>query len=425
MPAPGDTAKPDSKAKGETAAHLLVRCLENEGVKYIFGVPGEENIDVMDALLESPIEFVTTHHEQGAAFMADVYGRLTGRAGVCMSTLGPGATNLITGVADANMDRAPIVAIAGQGATTRLHKESHQILDLVSMFQPITKYSTQILEPGIVPEIVRKAFKVAQTEKPGATFIDFPENVAEMMTDKKPITVQRSYTSEAPGHKVDEAARLITAAKAPIILAGNGVIRQGAADSLVTFAEVLRFPVANTFMAKGVMPFTNELSLGTIGMRARDLPWFAFDKADVVICVGYDMVEYQPEMWNPRGDKIIIHIDALPAEVDERYIVAVGVLGDVGEGLRGIALRAKPHSSAPLKPVRRAIVEDRAAYAEDTAFPVKPQKILWDLREALDPADIVVCDVGAHKMWTARQYRAEQPNTCVISNGFAAMGIAV
>src|SRR5215211_6427836 len=166
MPAPGDTPKPASP-KGQTAARLLVRCLENEGVKYIFGVPGEENIDVMDALLESRIEFVTTHHEQGAAFMADVYGRLTGKAGVCMSTLGPGATNLITGVADANMDRAPIVAIAGQGATTRLHKESHQILDLVNLFAPITKYSTQVLVPEITPEIVRKAFKVAQTEKPG------------------------------------------------------------------------------------------------------------------------------------------------------------------------------------------------------------------------------------------------------------------
>ena len=209
-----------------TAADLFVKCLENENVEYIFGIPGEENIDVMDALLDSPIKFVTTHHEQGAAFMADVYGRLTGRAGVCMSTLGPGATNLITGVADANMDRAPVVAIAGQGATTRLHKESHQILDLVSMFQPITKYSTQILEPGIVPEIVRKAFKVAQTEKPGATFVDFPENVAGMQVDKRPIKVQRAYTSEAPQRKIDQAAKLITTAKAPVILAGNGVIRK-------------------------------------------------------------------------------------------------------------------------------------------------------------------------------------------------------
>ena len=407
------------------AAELFVKCLENEGVEYIFGIPGEENIDVMDALLDSPIKFVTTHHEQGAAFMADVYGRLTGRAGVCMSTLGPGATNLITGVADANMDRAPIVAIAGQGATTRLHKESHQILDLVSMFDPITKYSTQILEPGIVPEIVRKAFKVAQTEKPGATFIDFPENVAEMLTDKKPIKVQTAYTSEAPAHKVDEAAKLITAAKAPMILAGNGVIRQGAADALVTFAEVLRIPVANTFMAKGVMPFTNELSLGTIGMKARDLPWFAFEKADVIICVGYDMVEYHPDMWNPDGNKTIIHIDALPAEVDANYIVSVGVLGDIPTSLRALALRAKPQTTSPFKPVRKAITADRAEYANDTGFPIKPQKIVWDLREVLGPEDIAISDVGAHKMWMSRMYKAERPNTCIISNGFAAMGIAV
>jgi acetolactate synthase-1/2/3 large subunit len=407
------------------AAELFVKCLENENVEYIFGIPGEENIDMMDALLDSPICFVTTHHEQGAAFMADVYGRLTGRAGVCMSTLGPGATNLITGVADANMDRAPIVAIAGQGATTRLHKESHQILELVDMFRPITKYATQILEPEIVPEVVRKAFKVAQTEKPGAAFIDFPENVAEMPVNKKPIQVQTAYTSEAPQDKLEEAAALIGAAKAPVILAGNGVIRQGAADALVTFAQDLRIPVANTFMAKGVVPFTNELSLGTIGMKARDLPWFAFDKADVVICVGYDMVEYHADMWNPNADKTIIHIDALPAEVDEHYIVAVGVLGRISSSLATIARHAAPQAATPFQAVRKAIVADRAEYAADTAFPVKPQKIVWDLREVLGPDDIAISDVGAHKMWMSRMYRAERPNTCIISNGFAAMGIAV
>ena len=407
------------------AAELLVRSLENEGVDFIFGLPGEENIDVMDALLDSRIRFITTRHEQGAAFMADVYGRLTGKAGVCLATLGPGATNLITGVADANMDRAPVVAIAGQGATTRMHKESHQILDLTSLFHPITKYTAQIREPEIVPEIVRKAFKVAQTEKPGAAFIDFPENIAQSSVDKSPIEVQRAYTSVAPEHKIEEAARLISRARCPVILAGNGVIRQGATDSLVSFAELLRIPVANTFMAKGVMPFSSDLSLGTIGLKARDFPWFAFARADVVICVGYDMVEYHPEMWNPAGDKVIVHVDALPAEVDERYIVAVGVLGEIGEALRGIAVRAKPHSGTPLKALRAAILADRARYAEDREFPVKPQKILWDLREVLAPEDIVISDVGAHKMWTARHYRAEQPNTCIISNGFAAMGLAV
>ena len=408
-----------------TAAQLLVKCLENEGVDYIFGIPGEENIDIMDALLESKITFVTTRHEQGAAFMADVYGRLTGRAGVCMATLGPGATNLITGFADANMDRAPIVAIAGQGATTRLHKESHQILNLVNMFAPISKYAAQILEPEIVPEVVRKAFKVAQTEKPGGAFIDFPENVAEAKVEGRPIEVQKAYTSVAPDFKIEQAAKLISDAKAPVILAGNGVVRQGAAAELVRFAEVLRIPVANTFMAKGVVPFSNEFSLGTIGLKAKDLPWYAFEKADVVICVGYDMVEYHPDMWNPDNDKTIIHIDALPAEVDGHYIVAVGVLGDLGTSLRALSVKANPQKAAPFKKVREAIIDDRSCYSKDSGFPVKPQKIVWDLREVLAPDDIAISDVGAHKMWMARMYRAERPNTCIISNGFASMGIAV
>ena len=408
------------------AAELFVKCLENEGVEYIFGVPGEENVDIMDALFESPIRFITTRHEQGAAFMADVYGRLTGKAGVCLSTLGPGATNLITGVADANMDRAPIVAVAGQGATTRMHKESHQILDLVNMFEPITKYATQIREPEIVTEIVRKAFKVAQTEKPGACFIDFPENIAAAeIGGKRPIEVQKAYISAPPDFKIDQAAKIISQANDPIILAGNGVIRAAATDSLVAFAELLHIPVATTFMAKGAIPFSHELSLGTVGLKAKDLVSFGFDKADVVICVGYDMVEYHPEQWNPDCCKAIVHIDALPAEVDEHYIVEVGVLGEIGEALRAIAWKAKPQTGYRLKPLRHAIVQELSAWAEDQAFPVKPQKIVWDLRQALAPEDIVISDVGAHKMWVARMYRAERPNTCIISNGFASMGIAV
>jgi acetolactate synthase-1/2/3 large subunit len=437
MPAPGDVAAPPKAkaakaaqkggkpAKPQTAAELLVRCLENEGVQYIFGIPGEENIDVMDALLSSSVKFVTCHHEQGAAFMADVWGRLTGEPGVCMSTLGPGATNLVTGYADANMDRAPIVAIAGQGSTARLHKESHQILDLVQLFAPISKYSTQVLVPDIVPEIVRKAFKVAKSEKPGGAFIDFPENIAEMPCDRKPIPVQHAYIPSPPDAKIQQAAKIISEAKNPIILAGNGVIRQKAADSLVSFAEVLKIPVANTFMAKGIVPFSNELSLGTIGLKARDIPWFAFEKADVVICIGYDMVEYHPDMWNPDNDKVIIHIDALPAEVDANYIVACGVLGDIGESLRGIALKAKPRKQVSFREIRKQIQADRAEYSKDREFPVKPQKIVWDVRECLGPEDIAISDVGAHKMWMSRMYRAERPNTCIISNGFAAMGIAV
>jgi acetolactate synthase I/II/III large subunit len=408
------------------AAELFVKCLENEGVEVVFGVPGEENVDIMDALLDSPIKFITTRHEQGAAFMADVYGRLTCKAGVCLSTLGPGATNLITGVADADMDRAPVVAIAGQGATTRMHKESHQILDLVNMFEPITKYATQIREPEIVTEIVRKAFKVAQTEKPGACFIDFPENIAAAeVAGKRPIEVQKAYTSTPPELKIAQAAHIISQARCPIILAGNGVIRASASESLIALAEALHIPVATTFMAKGAIPFSHELSLGTVGLKAKDWISFAFEKADVVICVGYDMVEYHPEQWNPDGNKGIVHIDVCPAEVDEHYILKVGVLGDLGEALRAIAGQAKPQTTYRLRRLRETIVHEIAEFSEDDSFPIKPQRIVSDLRRALAADDIVISDVGAHKMWIGRMYGAERPNTCIISNGFASMGIAV
>ncbi len=408
------------------AAELFVRCLENEGVERVFGLPGEENIDVMDALLDSPVEFVTTRHEQGAAFMADVYGRLTGRAGVCLSTLGPGATNLMTGVADANMDRAPLVAVAAQGATTRLHKESHQILDLVNLFEPVTKYSNRIREPEILPELVRKAFKVAQTEKPGCSFLDFPENVAKMTVEgAAPLRVQGPAAPYPPREKVRQAAEVIAGARFPLIMAGNGVIRAGASQALVAFAEKLGIPVANTFMAKGVIPFSHELSLGAVGLQAADYVSCGFDRADVVICVGYDLVEYPPELWHKGGDRRIVHIDALPAEVDEHYILAVGVLGDIGASLEALAAEVEADRNVNVMELRRTIVDQMEAHARDRGFPVKPQKIMWDLRRVLDPEDIVLSDVGAHKMWMARMYQAERPNTCLISNGFAAMGIAL
>lgn len=408
------------------AAELFVRCLENEGVDYIFGIPGEENIDVMDVLLDSCIRFITTRHEQGAAFMADVYGRLTGRAGVCLSTLGPGATNLVTGVADANMDRAPVVAIAGQGATTRRHKESHQVLDLVNLFKPISKYSVEALEPEIIPELIRKAFKLAQTEKPGASFISLPENIAAAEVEGKlPLKVQSPMPPSPSLEKIEQAANIISGARCPLVMAGNGVIRAGASAALVQFAEKLRIPVATTFMAKGVIPFSHELSLGTVGLQTADYVSCGFDRADVIVCVGYDMVEYHPHLWHRIKTQKIIHIDALPAEVDEHYILEAGVIGDIGSALTGIAALATPRQQSLATNLREIIVAEMETLAGDAGFPIKPQKILWDLRQVLAAQDIVITDVGAHKLWMARLYQAEQPNTCIISNGFAAMGIAV
>ena len=409
-----------------TAAELFVRCLENEDVDYIFGIPGEENIDMMDVLLDSDIRFITTRHEQGAAFMADVYGRLTGRAGVCLSTLGPGATNLVTGVADANMDRAPVVAIAGQAATTRMHKESHQHLDLVSLFAPISKYSTQIREPEIIPEVVRKAFKQALTEKPGVSFIDFPENIAGADVEgKEPLRVQAAATPEPPRAKVEQAAEIISSARHPIIMAGNGIIRSRATEQLQAFAENLQIPVATTFMAKGAIPFSHPLSLGTVGLQAHDYVDCGFDRADVIICVGYDMIEYHPYLWHPEKHAQLLHIDETPAEVDEHYILAAGVIGDVGESLQRIGELARPQHEPNLGTLRDFVLREHSEHAENPAFPMVPQRILWDLRQVLEPEDIVISDVGAHKMWTARLYEAERPNTCIISNGFASMGIGV
>ncbi len=408
------------------AAELFVRCLENEGVDRIYGIPGEENIDVMDALLDSDIQFVTTRHEQGAAFMADVYGRLTGKAGVCLATLGPGATNLITGVADANMDLAPVVAIAGQGSTRRLHKESHQILDLVNLFEPISKYSTQIREPEIIPEVVRKAFKVAETEKPGCSFIDFPENIAgSEMAVKLPLRVQSPTLPDPSPTKIEQAAKLVSSAKFPLIMAGNGVIRARASENLVKFAEKLNIPVATTFMAKGAIPFSHTLSLGSVGLQATDYISCGFDRADLVICIGYDIVEYHPHLWHKNNRTKILHIHATPAEVDEHYIVESGVIGNIGVALDKIAESAVPHNDFLTANLRQTIINEVSEHANDTGFPVKPQKIMWDLRQVLDPRDIVISDVGAHKMWMARMYQAEHPNTCIISNGFASMGIAV
>jgi acetolactate synthase-1/2/3 large subunit len=407
------------------AADLFIRCLENEGVEYVFGIPGEENLDVMDALLDSSIRFITVRHEQGAAFMADVYGRLTGHAGVCLATLGPGATNLITGVADANMDHAPLVAIAGQAGTNRLHKESHQVLDLTKIFEPVTKYSASLLDPDIIPEVVRKAFKLAQSEKTGAAFIEFPENIAELEVDLDLLPVMQPYDPEPSTGKVAEAAALISAASHPMILAGNGVVRSGASRQLADFAEKLNIPVANTFMAKGVIPFRHRCALGSAGLQANDYTSCGFDQADVIICVGYDLVEYHPYLWHPSRDRIIIHIDYSPAETDAHYPVAVGVIGDIKLSLDRIAVLTVPHQGAHVRPLRERLVCEMDQHREDMDFPVKPQKIIWDLRTALDLEDIVVCDVGAHKMWMARMFRCEHPNTCIISNGFASMGIAV
>jgi len=408
-------------------AELLVKCLENEGVKYIFGLPGEENLAVLEALRNSPIEFITTRHEQGAAFMADVYGRLTGKAGVCLSTLGPGATNLMTGVADANLDGAPLVAITGQVGTDRMHIESHQYLDLVAMFAPVTKWNKQIVRPSIVPEVVRKAFKQAQQEKPGAVHIDLPENIAAMPATGHSLTINTKEKQYASYASLNDAATAISRATNPILLVGNGAIRDNASDALTEFATRLNIPVVNTFMGKGAISYTHPLSLWTVGLQQRDYISCGFDNTDLVICIGYDLVEYSPKKWNPDGTIPIVHISTTGAEIDSSYIPEVEVIGNMTDALNEILRRSDRAHKAPPHAIelREDIRADYEQYANDTEFPVKPQKLIYDLRQVMGPDDIAISDVGAHKMWMARHYHCERPNTCLISNGFAAMGIAI
>lgn len=408
-------------------AELLVKCLENEGVEYVFGLPGEENLDILEALKDSSIQFITTRHEQGAAFMADVYGRLTGKAGVCLSTLGPGATNLMTGVADANLDGAPLVAITGQVGTDRMHIESHQYLDLVAMFAPVTKWNTQIVRPSNTPEIVRKAFKIAQSEKPGAVHIDLPENIAAMPATGNILKQDSRAKTYSSMTTIQAAAKAIAEAKNPLILAGNGAIRAGASKALTEFANKLDIPVANSFMGKGAIPYTNPLSLWTVGLQQRDTISCAFEQTDLLIVVGYDLIEYSPKKWNPNGEIPIVHIGINPAEIDSSYIPLVEVVGDIADSLSEIVKRTDRghHKPSEIAKLRQQIQADYDSYAKDDGFPIKPQKLIHDLREVMGPEDIVICDVGAHKMWMARHYHCDSPNTCLISNGFAAMGIAI
>jgi len=412
------------------AAAVLVKALEHEGVRYIFGVPGEETMDFMDALADSQrIRFVATRHEQGAAFMADVWGRLTGTPGVCLGTLGPGAINLLTGVADAYLDRAPLVAITGQAGLERVHKESHQYVDIVSMFAPVTKWNTRVERGASIPEVTRTAFRVATTETLGPTHIELPEDVAEEEVsedDAQLLPIHQARLPLASGETVEAALALLRQARRPVILAGNGVIRSHAAADLATLARRLRAPVVSTFMGKGILKDSDPLSWGALGLLMRDFVMDGLDDSDLIISVGYDLVEYAPRNWNSDPSRPIIHIGALPAEVDRYYTPAVELVGEIGASLRALAAQWQTRRSfAPRPDVRERIQHELNDYRDDDSFPIKPQRLMADLRAALDPKDIVVCDVGAHKLWMARLFPTEWANTVVISNGLASMGIAV
>ncbi len=411
----------------KTTAQVLVDCLKAEGVDTIFGIPGEENLDLMFAIKESGIHFIPTRHEQGAAFMADVYGRLTGRAGVCLATLGPGATNLVTGVADAFLDGAPLVAITGQVSSELMQFTSHQYLDLTSMFAPITKRSKVVMRPDTISEICRLAFKYAESGKPGATHIDFPKNIAHMPSPAKPLRRQQAPAQYAEPASVTRAAELISQAKNPVILAGAGAVRGKAAQAVTTMAERLHIPVVQTMMAKGIIPCDNPYSLGVVGIPQHDYIIDAFDMADLVIGVGYDLVECAPKKWHTH-EMTIVNIAALPTDVNQEYDPEVEVVGDLSDSiyqiLRSATREGKPEPEAMLA-VGQRLRDEFSELAADDSFPMKPARIISDIRKVMGHSDILVSDVGAHKIWIGREYPCYEPKTCLISNGFASMGFAV
>jgi acetolactate synthase-1/2/3 large subunit len=435
----------------QTAADLLVACLEAEGCEFVFSVPGEETMDILEGIARradagGAVRHITTRHEQGAAFMADVYGRLTGRSAVAMATLGPGATNLVTGIADAYLDRAPLVAITGQAASDKLHKEAHQVVDIVELLAPVTKWNTRVERPETIPEIVRRAFRVALLEKPGPTHIELPEDLAAADVPPgpsgaapEPLPPTRTYFPEPTDEAIEHAASLLAGSERPLVLAGNGVLRRRASGALRSLARGLHVPVAVTFMGKGAIDDRSHLSLMAVGLQARDHVLTGFDRADLIVSVGYDPVEYAPSRWNRDGAKPIIHIDTTPAEVDASYRPAVELIGDIDGSLRRLLEAVLPrgiggrdaserHATREIlvnADLRQALLADLDAYALDDGWPVKPGRAIAELRAALGPSDIVVSDVGAHKVWIARLYQAYEPNTVLISNGFAAMGIAL
>ncbi len=406
---------------------MFVECLEAEGVKYVFGIPGEETLDLNESLAKSSIEFVPVRHEQGGAYMADVYGRLSGTAGVCLGTLGPGALNLVAGVADAFLDRAPLVALTGQGDLARMHKESHQYIDLQRIMRPITKWNARVSDPRIIPEVVRKAFKVAQQQKPGSTHLELPEDVMEAELDAEPLIPKtRVRRPEPSAEELRDAVELISAAEAPVVLVGNGVARVGCAPALRRFVETTGIPAAETFMGKGAIAADDPKWLGSVGLQSGDYEMAGFGDADVVITVGFDLVEHSPEHWNPDRDKRIVCIDTASVEVDENFMTEADLIGDMDHILTRLAEDCGDVGASGGEPRLRDVVLSYFEGAQDDDhFPVQPPRALWEIRQALGREDILVSDVGLHKLWIGRMFPAYEPNTVLIANGLAGMGFAL
>ncbi|MEH7251837.1 acetolactate synthase large subunit [Neobacillus niacini] len=409
------------------ATDLLVQCLENEDVEYIFGIMGKETLDLIDSLSKSKqIKFVNVRHEQGAAFMADVYGRLAKKPGVCLATLGPGATNLLTGISSANLDHSPVVAITGQAGLERQHPESHQYLDIVKIFEPATKWSVQIKDSQTISTIIRNAFRVAQMEKPGAVLIELPENLAPQMIPSNPLPVTQFPKSTPNSQAIEYARSLIGQSNKPLVIIGNGVIRQEAVDELLTFIENLKSPAVHSFMAKGVLSKDHPSNYFTFGFTKQDEGLPIIEESDLLIVVGYDFVEKLPKEWNKKL-RPVLHIDPLPAEMNEHYPVRGELVGDLKETFH--ALNKLEIPSKPWAPSGNLKAQIKLAYQIDLELQgnqsLTIENILTIIENLTTEKTIVISDVGAHKVSIARTYQPKQAGRLIISNGLASMGIAV
>src|ERR1700678_1884613 len=405
-------------------AELLVSALENEGVEQIFGIPGEENLDVVEALRHSRIRLVLTRHEQAAAFMAATHGRLTGKAGVCLTTLGPGALNLTTGAAFAQLGAMPMVMITGQKGILSRKQAGFQVVDILSTMRPLTKMAHQIVSPATIPSMVREAFRVAQQERPGPVHLELPEDIAAVEASGFPLVPLHPMTLPVAQHAaLDRAATLILEAERPLIMLGAAASRPRLADDLSEFVRRLQIPFFNTQMGKGAVAGGSGLYMGTAALSERDHVHQAIDRADLIISIGHDTVEKPPFIMGPRGPKVL-HVGYLPASVEEVYFPHAELIGDIGPSLALLAdrLEGKLPRAGALLPLRQQILARIGERAQESRYPLTPQRIVHDVRQIMPEDGIVCLDNGMYKIWFARNYRTRVANTLLLDNALATMG---
>ncbi len=406
------------------ASDLMVEALETEGVEYVFGVPGEENLDLLESLRTSKIKLVLTRHEQGAAFMAATYGRLTGKAGVCLATLGPGATNFATPAAYAHLGGMPLIMITGQKPIKKSKQGQFQIVDIVSLFEPICKLSKQIVNGNTIPALVRESFRVAQEERPGAVLLELPEDIAAEEVDESVLKPHPRYYAVADDSVLDEAVKWIKGAKMPLVLVGAGANRRTTRSALNNFIHSTGIPFFTTQMGKGVVDARSDLYLGTAALSTDDILHCAIERSDLIINVGHDVVE-KPPFFMEEGGKTVIHVNYKSAQVDQVYFPQVEVVGDVAASIK----RLQEKIGGPVKfdksyfdRIKTEIEAHVTADVDDPRFPIVPQRFVADTRRVMGESDIIALDNGIYKIWYARNYKAYQPNTVLLDNALATMG---